>query len=150
MPAGIPGGGGNCPENPGDIMKASWGLDAELEGKVKAGLSAAAALKVALIKFVRYAKSPIGTTVAHTFASNVKSGVPGGWGIPRIRAVAMNSPASQSVTVGARVHTYTVSTTRKTMNAERYSVRLGIIASAFVVIFEDVILNVFSFQSCTK
>src|SRR5262245_33719671 len=49
MPGGAPGvpgapGGGSCPSSPDDIMKASWGLDAKLEGRVKAGLSAAASM----------------------------------------------------------------------------------------------------------
>src|SRR5260221_1284304 len=44
---GVPGlgGGGNCPQSPDDIAKASWGLNAEIEGKVKAALDAAATLK---------------------------------------------------------------------------------------------------------
>lgn len=33
----------------------------------------------------------------------MKSGVPGGWGMPSVRAAAMNSPASQKVTDGASV-----------------------------------------------
>lgn len=41
----MPGGGGSCPTNLDEIGSASWGLDAKLEGKVKAGLSAAATLK---------------------------------------------------------------------------------------------------------
>lgn len=42
---GMPGGGGSCPDSPDAIFQASWGLDAQLEGKVKAGLAAAANLK---------------------------------------------------------------------------------------------------------
>jgi len=34
---------------------------------------------------------------------STNSGVPGGCGMPRMREVAMNSPASQNVTEGARV-----------------------------------------------
>lgn len=42
---GVPGGGGACPSSIDDIAKASWGLDAKLEGRVKAALSAGATLK---------------------------------------------------------------------------------------------------------
>lgn len=42
---GVPGGGGSCPSNLDGIASASWGLDAKLEGKVKAGLAAAMSLK---------------------------------------------------------------------------------------------------------
>ena len=42
---GVPGGGGACPASLDEIGKASWGLDATLEGRVKASLSAAASLK---------------------------------------------------------------------------------------------------------
>jgi hypothetical protein len=31
--------------------------------------------------------------------------VPGGWGMPSVLVAAMNSPASQNVTVGASVRT---------------------------------------------
>lgn len=44
-PPGMPGAPGSCPSSLDDIASASWGLDAQLEGKVKAGLSAAASLK---------------------------------------------------------------------------------------------------------
>src|SRR5215471_16944155 len=47
--AGVPGvpggGGGSCPNSEADIEKATWGLNADVEGKLKAGLSAAASLK---------------------------------------------------------------------------------------------------------
>ena len=62
-----------------------------------------AALNVALSRFVRYAHDPIGSSVAHTCPMSTKSGVPGGCGMPRIFVAAMNSPASQNVTVGARL-----------------------------------------------
>src|SRR5215471_20340861 len=45
---GLPGdlgGGGSCPKTEADVDKASWGLKADLEGKLKAGLSAAASMK---------------------------------------------------------------------------------------------------------
>ena len=64
-----------------------------------------AALNVALIRLVRHAHSPTGSSVAQTWPISTKSGVPGGCGMPRIRIAAMNSPASQKVTVGARVKT---------------------------------------------
>jgi hypothetical protein len=42
---GVPGGGGSCPSSEADIEKATWGLNADVEGKLKAGLSAAASIK---------------------------------------------------------------------------------------------------------
>src|SRR5215471_13771999 len=43
---GLPGGGGgSCPQIEADIEKATWGLDADVEGKLKAGLAAAASMK---------------------------------------------------------------------------------------------------------
>src|SRR6185503_16050714 len=36
---------GECPTEPGAIMAVSWGLDAELEARVKGGLAAAANLQ---------------------------------------------------------------------------------------------------------
>jgi hypothetical protein len=65
--------------------------------------AAAAALKMAVIKLVRHANSPAGTSCPKKLPSSTNNGVPGGWGIPRIRAAAMNSPASQKVTLGASV-----------------------------------------------
>src|SRR5690242_8671264 len=52
-----------------------------------------------------------GTRRAQTFSRKTYSGVPGGCGIPSECAAAMNSPASQKVTSGARVAPYT--TTRR-------------------------------------
>ncbi len=68
-------------------------------------MAAAAALKIAVRRLVRYANAPIGTSVPHTLPISTNSGVPGGCGMPRILAAAMNSPASQNVTVGASVQT---------------------------------------------
>jgi hypothetical protein len=47
MPGGLPGvpGGGSCPSNVADIAKASWGLDAKLEQRVKGGLYGALSIK---------------------------------------------------------------------------------------------------------
>ena len=70
-----------------------------------------------------YAYSPMGTTYAQALTMSVKSGVPGGCGIPRIFEVAMNYPASQKVTVGASVQIYPASTTAKTPSAARYGGR---------------------------
>src|SRR5690242_13459000 len=42
---GMPGGGGSCPQTEADVDKASWGLNADVEAKLKAGLSAAASMK---------------------------------------------------------------------------------------------------------
>src|ERR1051325_10415938 len=44
---GLPGGlgGGNCPQSEADLEKASWGLNADVEGKLKAGLSSAMTVK---------------------------------------------------------------------------------------------------------
>ncbi|HOU94618.1 MAG TPA: hypothetical protein PLU22_26385, partial [Polyangiaceae bacterium] len=45
---GMPGGGGACKvdlKDPSAIMKASFGIDAELEGKVKAAMAAGANLQ---------------------------------------------------------------------------------------------------------
>ena len=57
--------------------------------------------------------------MAQTCAIITKSGVPGGCGIPRMRVAAMNSPASQNVTVGAKVRMYPTSTTPATIAAAR-------------------------------
>jgi len=32
---GVPGGGGSCPNSEADIEKATWGLSADVEGKLK-------------------------------------------------------------------------------------------------------------------
>jgi hypothetical protein len=64
---------------------------------------AAAELSSALSRLVRKAYSPMGNSMAQTWAIMTKSGVPGGWGMPSVFAAAMNSPASQKVTVGASV-----------------------------------------------
>jgi hypothetical protein len=48
LPGGVPGAGGACPANLADasaIMSANFGLEAELEGKVKAALAAGANLQ---------------------------------------------------------------------------------------------------------
>jgi hypothetical protein len=44
---GMPGvpGAASCPKSPAEIMSANFGLDAQLEGKVKAGLAAAASFE---------------------------------------------------------------------------------------------------------
>src|SRR6201992_811253 len=42
---GVPGGGGSCPQSVDDIAKASWGLNADVEAKLKAGLSGSATTK---------------------------------------------------------------------------------------------------------
>lgn len=47
---GMPGGGGECPQSADEIFNAHWGLDAQLEGKVKAALAAAANLKDISVK----------------------------------------------------------------------------------------------------
>ncbi len=60
-----------------------------------------------------------------------KSGVPGGWGIPRVRAAAMNSPASQNVTVGARVST--IDRQDRGADRERGAVRRTLRPSAIIV-----------------
>src|SRR5262249_26602300 len=39
------GGGSNCPDSEADIEKASWGLDADSEAKLKAGLTGAAVMR---------------------------------------------------------------------------------------------------------
>src|SRR5256714_2354967 len=46
-----------------------------------------------------------GKSRAQSARSRMKSGVPGGWGMPNDLALAMNSPASQKVTSGASVAT---------------------------------------------
>ena len=64
----------------------------------------AAAGETARTYLERYPNAgPSGMIVAHTCAIITKSGVPGGWGMPRILEAAMNSPASQKVTDGASV-----------------------------------------------
>ena len=59
------------------------------------------ALNVAAMRFVFAAVVSPGISMSHTRPSITNTGVPGGCGIPRMWAVAMNSPASQNVTVGA-------------------------------------------------
>ncbi len=54
-------------------------------------------------RFRRQAYSPKGKSIAQTWATITKSGVPGGCGTPNVFAAAMNSPASQKVTDGASV-----------------------------------------------
>jgi hypothetical protein len=50
-------------------------------------------------------------TSVHARPSATNSGVPGGCGMPIPYAAAMNSPASQKVTPGAIVLTYTAAST---------------------------------------
>jgi hypothetical protein len=50
---------------------------------------------------------------------STKRGVPGGCGMPSVFEAAINSPASQSVTVGARVKTYPAKIAAKTSAAIR-------------------------------
>jgi hypothetical protein len=47
MGSGVPGvpGGGECPSDPAAIASASWGLSADVESKLKAGLQASALLE---------------------------------------------------------------------------------------------------------
>jgi hypothetical protein len=56
-------------------------------------------------RFVAVANGRKARSFAHALRSTTNSGVPGGCGIPRLCAAAMNSPASQNVTPGARVAT---------------------------------------------
>ena len=53
--------------------------------------------------------------------TNKNSGLPGGWGTPKIWEVAINSPVSQKDTVGAIVEKYTANVIRKITPAIRYS-----------------------------
>ena len=65
----------------------------------------APALMKALKRFTRTAtESPSGASRSdQALASTTKSGFPGGWGIPRMWAVAMYSLVSQNAVVGASV-----------------------------------------------
>ena len=57
-------------------------------------------------KFILFATSLKGMKISNILPSKMKKGVPGGCGTPRICEQAMNSPQSQSETVGAIVYRY--------------------------------------------
>ena len=59
----------------------------------------------------------------HDRARTTKSGFPGGWGMPRMCAVAMYSLVSQNAVVGARVTTYRAKMAAPTMAATPYGGR---------------------------
>ncbi len=67
----------------------------------------AAALVTAAKRLIRTATDrPVGARRRlQTFATTTKKGFPGGWGMPRMWAVAMYSLVSQKAVVGARVTT---------------------------------------------
>src|SRR4051812_22454113 len=64
---------------------------------------AATAVATAENRFVATAYGRKNQSFAQTFSTRMKSGVPGGCGMPSERVAAMNSPASQNVTSGASV-----------------------------------------------
>ena len=53
--------------------------------------------------FMRKAISELNGMSVNNFPINKNNGLPGGWGMPRIYDVAINSPVSQKETVGAIV-----------------------------------------------
>lgn len=65
----------------------------------------AAAVDAAEARFAAYANGRKESNDVQARTPKMKSGVPGGCGIPRLYAVARNSPLSHSVTVGASVRT---------------------------------------------
>src|SRR5439155_7177513 len=73
-----------------------------------------------LIRFRRQAYAPTRTMPPQTLPRRTNSGVPGGCGTPSTLAAVMNSPASHSVTVGARVITKPMRTRSATATASRY------------------------------
>jgi hypothetical protein len=58
-------------------------------------------------------------STSHARASTTNSGLPGGWGIPMMCAVAMYSLVSQNAVVGARVTVYSTNSATAAANAHR-------------------------------
>src|SRR6478736_8380226 len=81
--------------------------------------AAAVALPTAVKRFTRQTQLPTPMALAQTCDISTQRGVPGGCGIPRILEAARNSPASQSVTVGARLATKSARVVAKTASAKR-------------------------------
>jgi hypothetical protein len=70
--------------------------------------------------------SPNGVrSTSHARASSTKSGLPGGWGMPRMCAVAMYSLVSQNQVVGPSVMPYSAKTAAAAARAARYGGRVA-------------------------
>ncbi len=77
-----------------------------LARQIQSALSpTAAAVHTPEKRFVAVANGRNPSRCAHALSSAMNSGVPGGCGMPSVFAAAMNSPASQNVTLGASVAT---------------------------------------------
>src|SRR5687768_15614275 len=87
--------------------------------------NAAPALMNAENRLMRTAtESPSGdSSSSHARASSTNSGFPGGWGMPRMCAVAMYSLVSQNAVVGARVRAYRMNSAAADARAHRYGGR---------------------------
>ena len=77
------------------------------------------ALVIAAKRLIRTEYSAASGGSPQACAISVKSGLPGGCGMPSTLAAAMYSDVSQKAVVGDRVMRYTTNTTRKVATAQR-------------------------------
>src|SRR5688500_324460 len=82
--------------------------------------AAVTALVAAAKRLIRTAYDAASGSSPQTCAISVKSGLPGGCGIPSTFAAAMYSDVSQNAVVGASVAPYTAKTTAPVAAAQRY------------------------------